>query len=41
LLRSLQEIQPEFCGGGQGLDWAVEPRKEEEGNYMMLIAVAI
>jgi hypothetical protein len=20
----------EFCGGGQGLDWAVEPRKEEE-----------
>jgi hypothetical protein len=21
-----------FCGGGQGLSWAVEPRKEEE-NY--------
>jgi hypothetical protein len=20
----------EFCGGGQGLSWAVEPRKEEE-----------
>jgi hypothetical protein len=20
-----------FCGGGQGLSWAVEPRKEEEG----------
>jgi hypothetical protein len=19
----------EFCGGGQGLSWAVEPRKEE------------
>jgi hypothetical protein len=19
-----------FCGGGQGLRWAVEPRKEEE-----------
>jgi hypothetical protein len=19
-----------FCGGGQGLNWAVEPRKEEE-----------
>jgi hypothetical protein len=19
-----------FCGGGQGLGWAVEPRKEEE-----------
>jgi hypothetical protein len=19
-----------FCGGGQGLSWAVEPRKEEE-----------
>jgi hypothetical protein len=30
LLRSLQEIQPDFCGGGQGLSWAVEPRKEEE-----------
>jgi hypothetical protein len=33
LLRSLQEIQPflmeEDCGGGQGLSWAVEPRKEE------------
>jgi hypothetical protein len=24
-----------FCGGGQGLSWAVEPRKEEEkGNVM-------
>jgi hypothetical protein len=21
-----------FCGGGQGLSWAVEPRKEEELN---------
>jgi hypothetical protein len=20
-----------FCGGGQGLSWAVEPRKEERG----------
>jgi hypothetical protein len=20
-----------FCGGGQGLSWSVEPRKEEEG----------
>jgi hypothetical protein len=20
----------EFCGGGQGLSWAVEPRREEE-----------
>jgi hypothetical protein len=20
-----------FCGGGQSLSWAVEPRKEEEG----------
>jgi hypothetical protein len=19
-----------FCGGGQGLDWAVEPRKEKK-----------
>jgi hypothetical protein len=30
LLRSLQEIQPDFVEGGQGLSWAVEPRKEEE-----------
>jgi hypothetical protein len=22
-----------FCGGGQGLSWAVEPRKEEEEEY--------
>jgi hypothetical protein len=22
-----------FCGGGQGLSWAVEPRKEEEGGW--------
>jgi hypothetical protein len=21
-----------FCGGGQGLSWAVEPRKEERRN---------
>jgi hypothetical protein len=36
LLRSLQEIQPflmeEDCGGGQGLSWAVEPRREREGD---------
>jgi hypothetical protein len=34
LLRSLQEIQPflmeEDGGGGQGLSWAVEPRRERE-----------
>jgi hypothetical protein len=34
LLRSLQGIQPflmeEDCGGGQGLSWAVEPRRERE-----------
>jgi hypothetical protein len=23
-----------FCGGGQGLSWAVEPRKEEEVEYL-------
>jgi hypothetical protein len=23
-----------FCGGGQGLSWAVEPRKEEEERKM-------
>jgi hypothetical protein len=31
MLRSLQEIQPflmeEDCGVGQGLSWAVEPRR--------------
>jgi hypothetical protein len=34
MLRSLQEIQPflmeEDCGGGQGLSWAVEARRETE-----------
>jgi hypothetical protein len=25
-----------FCGGGQGLSWAVEPRKEEEFLYAFL-----
>jgi hypothetical protein len=29
-LRSLQENSAVFCGGGQGVSWAVEPRKEEE-----------
>jgi hypothetical protein len=24
-----------FCGGGQGLSWAVEPRKEEEEEEVM------
>jgi hypothetical protein len=24
-----------FCGGGQGLSWAVEPRKEERIIYLM------
>jgi hypothetical protein len=33
-----------FCGGGQGLSWAVEPRKEEEkkedsSQYIHLTAV--
>jgi hypothetical protein len=23
-----------FCGGGQGLSWAMEPRKEEEEEYI-------
>jgi hypothetical protein len=26
-----------FCGGGQGLSWAVEPRKEEEENNNMAL----
>jgi hypothetical protein len=25
-----------FCGGGQGLSWAVEPKKEEEVNAFIL-----
>jgi hypothetical protein len=25
-----------FCGGGQGLSWAVEPRKEEEEEEVLL-----
>jgi hypothetical protein len=25
-----------FCGGGQGLSWAVEPRKEEEDWHFTL-----
>jgi hypothetical protein len=25
-----------FCGGGQGLSWAVEPRKEEEEDKRQL-----
>jgi hypothetical protein len=24
-----------FCGGGQGLSWAVEPRKEEEKTILI------
>jgi hypothetical protein len=30
LLRSLQRNSAGFSGGGQGLSWAVEARKEEE-----------
>jgi hypothetical protein len=26
----VDKIYTENCGGGQGLSWAVEPRKEEE-----------
>jgi hypothetical protein len=26
-----------FCGGGQGLSWAVEPRKEEEVHGLSLV----
>jgi hypothetical protein len=42
-LRSLPEIQPflmeEDCGGGQGLSWAVEPRRENNVRYIMKICV--
>jgi hypothetical protein len=27
-----------FCGGGQGLSWAVEPRKKEKEEYVYLSA---
>jgi hypothetical protein len=30
-----------FCGGGQGLSWAVEPRKEEEKVYVMFTRVPV
>jgi hypothetical protein len=32
-----------FCGGGQGLSWAVEPRKEEEeeGKNLFMIIILI
>jgi hypothetical protein len=26
-----------FCGGGQGLSWAVQPRKEEETSTVQLL----
>jgi hypothetical protein len=26
-----------FCGGGQGLDWAVEPRRAELKSYSHII----
>jgi hypothetical protein len=25
-----------FCGGGHGLSWAVEPRKEEKSMYVCM-----
>jgi hypothetical protein len=28
-----------FCGGGQGLSWAVEPRKEERTDLFLLMIV--
>jgi hypothetical protein len=28
-----------FCGGGQGLSWAVEPRKEERRNESIKIFI--
>jgi hypothetical protein len=30
-----------FCGGGQGLSWAVEPRKEEEFTLLFIIQTMI
>jgi hypothetical protein len=27
-----------FCGGGQGLGWAVEPRKEEEEDKHTIVS---
>jgi hypothetical protein len=28
-----------FCGGGQGLSWAVEPRKEEKKIRQIIVEV--
>jgi hypothetical protein len=28
-----------FCGGGQGLSWAVEPRKEEENEMHFILQI--
>jgi hypothetical protein len=45
LLRSLQEIQPflmeENCGGGQGLNWAVEPRRRRRISAQLLSLVSV
>jgi hypothetical protein len=30
-----------FCGGGQGLSWAVEPRKEEENTLNVSISMLV
>jgi hypothetical protein len=36
-LRSLQENSARFCGGGEGLSWAVEPRKERKKERMNVL----
>jgi hypothetical protein len=30
-----------FCGGGQGLSWAVKPRKEEENSTLFIFATLV
>jgi hypothetical protein len=34
IVEKLRRNSAGFCGGGQGLSWAVEPRKEEEFSNM-------
>jgi hypothetical protein len=35
IIEKLSRNSAGFCGGGHGLSWAVEPRKEEECHHGM------
>jgi hypothetical protein len=34
IVEKLPRNSARFCGGGQGLSWAVEPRKEVSSSYV-------